>query len=134
MFSSRHIFRLLSLCCLTAMFALPSCLMAESTHVVSPSDLQQSAVAASQLRQQNMEKVRAFLSTPIAEQTMKSAHVDATQVKNAIPNLSDQELAQLAARADHAQSQFAAGALTNLDIALVILGVVVIILIIVIAH
>ena len=134
MFSRRHIFRLLSLCCLTAMFALPSCLMAESTHVVSPSDLQQSAVAASQLRQQNMEKVRAFLSTPIAEQTMKSAHVDATQVKNAIPNLSDQELAQLAARADHAQSQFAAGALTNLDIALVILGVVVIILIIVIAH
>lgn len=134
MFSSRHIFRLLSLCCLTAMFALPSCLMAESTHVVSPSDLQQSAVAASQLRQQNMEKVRAFLSTPIAEQTMKSAHVDATQVKNAIPNLSDQELAQLAARADHAQSQFAAGMLTNLDIALVILGVVVIILIIVIAH
>lgn len=134
MFSSRHIFRLLSLCCLTAMFVLPSCLMAESTHVVSPSDLQQSAVAASQLRQQNMEKVRAFLSTPIAEQTMKSAHVDATQVKNAIPNLSDQELAQLAARADHAQSQFAAGMLTNLDIALVILGVVVIILIIVIAH
>ena len=134
MFSGRKVFCFLSTCCLAAMFAIPSCLMAESTHVVSPSDLQQSAVAASQLRQQNVEKVRAFLSTPIAEQAMKSAHVDATQVKNAVPNLSDQELAQLAARADHAQSQFAAGMLTNLDIALVILGVVVIILIIVIAN
>lgn len=134
MFSSRHIFRLLSLCCLTAMFTLPSCLMAESMHVVSPSDLQQSAVSASQLRQQNIEKVHAFLSTSPAEQAMKSAHMDATQVKNAIPNLSDQELSQLAARADHAQSQFAAGVLTNMDIALIVLGVAVIILIIVVAH
>lgn len=134
MFSGRKVFRFLSTCCLAAIFAIPSCLMAETTHVVSPSDLQQSAVAASQLRQQNIDKVRAFLSTPLAEQAMKSAHVDAIQVKNAIPSLSDQELTQLAARANHAQSQFAAGMLTNLDIALIVLGVVVIILIIVVAH
>lgn len=134
MFSGRKVFRFLSTCCLAAIFAIPSCLMAETTHVVSPSDLQQSAVAASQLRQQNIDKVRAFLSTPLAEQAMKSAHVDAIQVKNAIPSLSDQELAQLATRANHAQSQFAAGMLTNLDIALIVLGVVVIILIIVVAH
>jgi len=126
--------RFLATCCLAAVFALPSCLMAESTHVVSPSDLQQSAVAASQLRQQNMEKVRAFLSTSTAEQAMKSAHMDATQVKNAVPSLSDQELAQLASRADRAQSQFAAGVLTNTDIALIVLGVAVIILIIVVAQ
>lgn len=125
---------MLVVCFLVALFAIPTGLMAESTHVVSPSDLQHFAVSATQLRQQNIEKVRGFLSTEVARQAMKSANVNVAQVTNAIPNLSDAELAQLAARADHAQSGFAAGTLTNMDIALIVLGVVVIILIIVVAQ
>jgi len=108
--------------------------MAQSDHVVSPADLQRQAAALTQTRQQNIGKVRSFLSSPTAEQTMQKAHIDSGQVKAAIPNLSDDELAQLAARADKAQRDFAAGYLNTRDIALIILGVVVIILIIVIAS
>jgi hypothetical protein len=69
----------------------------------------------------------------VAEQAMQKAHIDAGRVRNAVANLNDQELAQLAARADKAQHDFAAGYLTTRDIALIILAVAVIILIIVLA-
>ena len=55
-------------------------------------------------------------------------------VKKAVSQLDNQELAQLAARADKAQHDFAAGYLSTLDIALIILGVALIILIIVVAK
>lgn len=114
--------------------AFPALSMAATSHVVSPSDLQQQLVTASQLRAQNIQKVEQFLSTDAAAQAMHSARVNAQQVKNAVPSLSDQELAQLAARADTAQSAFAAGNLSTRDIAIVVLGIVIVILIIVVAH
>jgi hypothetical protein len=119
---------------LVILIAVPSGLWAETAHVVSPAELQKQAMAATQTRQQNVEKVRQFLSTPVAERAMQESHIDSGKVKNAIPNLSDDELAQLAARADKAQQDFAAGYLTTRDIALIVLAVVVIILIIVIAS
>jgi hypothetical protein len=122
-----------SACLLAVLFAAPVSLVAETAHVVSPSDLQQQAVAASQVRQQNVQKVRDFLSTPLATKAMQDAKIDAQQVKDAVASLDDQELSQLAARADKAQKDFAAGYLSTRDIVLIVLGVVVIILIIVIA-
>src|SRR6266496_1564281 len=113
---------------------IPAGLIAQTTHVVSPADLQKQVVAATQTRQANVEKVRNFLSTPVAEQAMQKSHIDSGQVKAAVANLGDEELAQLAARADKAQSDFAAGYLSTRDIVLIVLGVVVIILIIVIAQ
>jgi hypothetical protein len=114
--------------------AFPALSMADSSHVVSPSDLQHQVQIASQLRQQNIQKVEQFLSTDAARQTMKSAHVDAKQITSAVPTLTDQELAQLASRTDKAQASLAAGNLGTRDIAIIILGVVVIILIIVVSH
>jgi hypothetical protein len=133
MFSGSEWVRSFSACILAIVFAIPLNLMAETAHVVSPSDLQKQAVAATQVRQQNVQKVRSFLSGPVAEQAMQKAHIDSSQVRNAIANLNDQELAQLAARADKAQHDFAAGYLTTRDIALIILAVAVIILIVVVA-
>jgi hypothetical protein len=57
--------------------------------------------------------------------------MDTRQVKTAVSTLNDQELAQLAARADKAQADFAAGTLSQRDLILIILGVAVLILIIV---
>jgi hypothetical protein len=45
--------------------------------------------------------------------------------------LSDQELAQLSAKADKAQSDFAAGNLNDRDLILIILGIAILVLIIV---
>jgi t-SNARE complex subunit (syntaxin) len=119
---------------LTMAFVFPVALLADSNHVVSQSDMQHQAVTASQARQQNIQKIQKFLSTDVAQQAMQSSHIDAEQVKNAVPGLSDQELAHMARRADTARSQFAAGNLGTRDITLIVLGIVVVILIIVVAH
>ena len=117
-------------CVLSVVFLLPADLVAQS-HIVSPADLQKEVVTASQARQRNLDTVRQFLSTPTAEKAMKSAQVDPQQVKTAVSTLDDQELAQIAARADKAQADFAAGALGERDLIWIILAIVVLVLIIV---
>jgi len=115
---------------LVTLFFVPADLVAQS-HVVSPADLQKEVVAASQARQRNLETVQQFLSTPTAEKAMKSAQLDSQRVKTAVSTLSDQELAQLAVRADKAQADFAAGRISSRDLILIILAIVALILIIV---
>lgn len=115
---------------LAASFIVPAQLIADS-HVVSPSDLQKELVAASQERRHNVETIRQFLSTPMAEKAMKSAQIDSRQVKTAVATLDDQELAQLASRANKAQADFAAGSLSERDLLLIIIAIAVIVLIIV---
>jgi hypothetical protein len=115
---------------LVAFFLVPADLVAQS-HVVTPADLQKEVVAASQARQRNLEAVQQFLSTPAAEKSMKSAQVDSKQVRTAVSTLNDQELARLAARADKAQADFAAGRIEERDLILIILAIVALVLIIV---
>ncbi len=121
-------------CALAVLVLVPAGLFAENTHIVSPADLHARVASTTQARQQNEAKVREFLSGPIASQALQKAHVDATQVKQAVSQLDDQELAQLSAKADKAQKDFAAGYLSTIDIALIILGVALIILIIVVVK
>jgi hypothetical protein len=102
---------------------------AGDSHLVSPAQLQQQMQTASAARQTNIDTLTQFLSTPAAIGKMKSEHIDPAQVKNAIPSLSDEELADLSARATKAQQQFAAGALSNNDLLIIILILVVVILI-----
>lgn len=125
--------RNLSIIFLVLAFAFPSGLIAQS-HVVSPADLQKQAVSATQARAQNIQKVRDFVSTPAAEKALRDARTNPVQVQRAVSDLDDAELSQLAARADKAQHDFAAGYLSTLDIALIVLGVALIILIIVVAS
>ncbi|HKD80705.1 MAG TPA: hypothetical protein VKH81_13485 [Candidatus Angelobacter sp.] len=129
-FDLRQSLRMAIATMLVALFIVPTDALAQS-HVVSAVDLQKQAVTASQARQHNLETVEHLLSTPAAEKAMKSAKMDSQQVKTAVSSLNDQELAQLAARADKAQADFAAGNLTERDLVLIILGIAVLILIIV---
>ena len=117
---------------LLLLLAAPSSVFCEAPadeHVVSPQALQQQIEATSAARQQNIETVKDFLSTPLAERAMKDAKVDPTQVRTAIPTLSDDELANLAARSRDAQDRFAAGGLGSGLLLLIILAVVVIIVV-----
>ena len=108
------------ICALT--FVLQTPLLAARDHIVAPAELQQAAASAARLRQQNIDKVEKFFSSERAEKTLKSAHLDAVQVKNAVPTLSNQELARLASRADKAQKDFAAGAWTNQQITYILIA------------
>jgi len=115
---------------LALVFAVPQSLLGQS-HVVTPADLQKESVAASQVRLRNLETVQQFLSSERAKTAMKSAHMDPEQVKTAVSSLSDQELAQLAARSQKAQADFAAGKLSDRDLIIILIAIAALILIIV---
>lgn len=117
---------------LAVVFPVMSALSQES-HVVPLTDLHRDAAATTASRQANLEKVERFLSSELAHKALRSAKIDGNQVMAALPLLSDQEMAQLGSRADRAQADFAAGALTNQEITyiLIALATAVIILVIV---
>lgn len=121
---------------MTAVFAAAitaSPALAAPQHLVTPGQIQQSTVSASQARQRNIENVRHFLSLPQAQKAFQQTRVDPEQVKNAVSGLSDQELAQLSQRATKAQSDFAAGAISNKTLTIIIAGVVLLIVLVIVA-
>jgi CHASE3 domain sensor protein len=101
-------------------------------HLVSPQAMQKQMADSASARQKNIETVRSFLSSPVADRAMRDAHYSPEQVKNAISSLSDQELASLAARSTDAQQKFAAGALTRPELALIVIALVVLIVVIIV--
>ena len=120
---------------LVSLFAVPQCLVAEaSNHLVSPSDLQKAAVDASQKRQQNLDSLNGFLSSDKAQKALASAHMNPQQVQKAVAGLSDDELAQLSARANKAQADFAAGNLNDHDLLIILIAIAALVLIIVAVH
>lgn len=125
--------RVLAACGLTFLFAVPQNLVAQS-HVVSPAELQKATLAATETRQQNIEKLQQFLSTPAANKALQQAQIDARQVKQAVGSLNDEDLARLAARTDKAQADFAAGHISDRDLLIILVCVAVLILIIVAVH
>jgi hypothetical protein len=115
-----------------AVFAIPQSMLAQTAdHLVSPSELQKAAVGASEQRQQNLDTLKAFLSSDKAAEAIKNAHMDPQKVTNAVASLNDQELAQLATRATNAQKNFAAGTLGERDLLIILVAIAVIILVIV---
>ena len=118
---------------LSAFMAIPQGAVAQD-HVVAPSELQKDVSAVSATRQTNLAHVEGFLSSPAAQQAMRSAHIDPQQVKNAIPQMSDDELAQLSARSEKAQKDFAGGRLSDRDLLIILVGIAALILIVVAVH
>jgi hypothetical protein len=104
---------------------------AAQDHVVSAAEIQKEAVAATSARQQNVETVNRFLSSPQAAPALESTHMNAAQVKTAVSKLSDQEVAELAVKANKAQADFAAGTFSDRDLIFIALAVLLVILIIV---
>jgi hypothetical protein len=103
-------------------------------HVVSNADLQNDVAAAAAARRANEAKVEAFLSTPRARQEMKKVGLNYRVVQRAIPQLSQDELASLAARTDKAQKEFEAGALTNQQLTYIIIALATAVIVIVIVK
>ena len=94
-------------------------------------ELQKEMVSATQTREQNRATIANLLSAPEVEKSLRAAHIDVQQVKTAISSLSDEDLAKLAARAQSAQNDLAAGTIGQRDLLLILIGIAVVILIIV---
>jgi CHASE3 domain sensor protein len=101
-------------------------------HLVSPQAMQQQMADSASARQKNIETINNFLSSPEADRAIRDAHYSPEQVRSAIPSLSDQELASLAARSTDAQQKFSAGALTRPELALIVIAFVVLIVVIIV--
>ena len=120
-------------CFLIAVFAVPVNVVAQ-THVVSEAELQKATTAATQARQQNIETIQKFLSSEKAKEALKTAHIEPQRVTQAVSSLDDQELSRLAARANKAQADFAAGHLSDRDLIIILVVIAALILIIVAVH
>ncbi len=100
----------------------------DKQHVVSLNDLNKDAARPAQTRQSNEEAVRTLLSSDQAQKALKSANLDYQRVDKAVGQLNDEDLAKLAERSRHAQSDFAAGRISDRDmlwIILIALGIIV---------
>jgi hypothetical protein len=132
---SRQFARAMMITALVTIFAIPQNLVAQSSdHLVSPTELQKAVVDASQKRQQNLDTLNQFFSSEKAQQALESAHQNPEQVKKAVASLSDDELAQLASRANKAQTDFAAGRMDDHDMLIILICIAALVLIIVAVH
>lgn len=96
--------------------ALPGKAQAQSgnsQHVVGLDELSQAAAQPAQARQADESAVRQIFSSGEAQEALKSAKIDYKKVDKAIAQLSDDDLAKLAAKSRQAQSDFAAGSLSR---------------------
>jgi uncharacterized membrane protein len=126
--------RRFTICSLLILLGIPSVLSAQ-THVVNPADLQKSVLAATEARQHNVETITGFLSSSEnAQKVLASVGMDPAQVKTAVSSLEDEELAQLAARAEKAQADFAAGRMSDRDLLWILIGLAALIVIIAAVH
>jgi hypothetical protein len=117
---------------LVVLLAWPSDIFSQALaedHLVSSQALQQQIVSSSSARQKNISTVRDFLSSPAADRAMRDAKIDPVQVRTAIPTLSDEELANLAARSTDAQQKFSAGLISSTMLLLLIVIIAVIIIV-----
>jgi hypothetical protein len=131
-FNSKQFLRGVSASALIATMAIPHGAFAQaSEHLVSPTDLREAVVGASQARQKNLDMLQQFFSSDRARHALQMSHMNSQQIKSAVATLSDQELAQLATRANKAQKDFAAGTLGERDLLIILVAIAALILIIV---
>jgi hypothetical protein len=124
--------RSLAACILLTICAMGVMAQSQSqSHVVNSIDIHKELVSAAQTRQKNLEKVKSLFSSDETRKAMEAAQISPEKVDAAVSTLSDDELARLAARADKADKDFAAGRLSDRDLLIVLVGIAALILIIV---
>ena len=84
--------------------------------VVSLSDLNKDAARPAQTRQSDEAAVRRLLSSDQGQKALKSANLEYQKVDKAVGQLNDEDLAKLAERSRRAQSDFAAGRISDRDL------------------
>lgn len=120
------------LCGLALLLLIPRHIRADE-HLVPSTELARMLSSASTVRQTNVAKIDRLFSAERVRQSLASVRIDAEKVKSVATLLSDQEVAELAARADKIDRDVSGGALTNQELTYIViaLATAVIVLIIV---
>jgi len=101
----------------------------DKQHVVSLDELKKDAAGPSEVRQANEAAVRNLLSSENGQKALKSASLDLKKVDQAVSQLNDEDLSKLAQRSRQAQSDFAAGRLSDRDLLWIILIIVAVLIV-----
>src|SRR6185369_12642243 len=109
------------------MSGFSQCALAED-HLVPLTELQRDAELVAKSRATDLADIERVLSLPAAQDAMRKSNVNLEQAKNAISQLSTEELARLATRARAAEKDVEGGLIVGL---LALIGLVVVIIIVV---
>jgi hypothetical protein len=110
---------------------------AQEKHVVSQQQLSLDATRPAETRGVNEAAVRQLFSSEQAQQVLKSANIDYSRVDKAVGQLSDEDLAKLAARSREAQRNFAggrAGSLSDRDLLIILIIAILVIALVAVLH
>jgi hypothetical protein len=101
----------------------------DQQHVVSMDELTKDTMRPAEGRRADEASVRELLTSEVAQKALRSAKVDYQKVDQAITELSDEDLARVAARSRQVQGDFAAaGIKSTLIVAIVLIAVLIIVL------
>jgi len=103
---------------------------AQDKHVVTSQELSKDAARPAEMRGADEAALRQLFSSEQAQQALKSANIDYGKVDKAVGQLSDEDLAKLAARSRQMQDNFAAGkagSLSDRDLLIIIVIAVLVI-------
>src|ERR1700736_5890936 len=110
--------------------AIPARVQAQGNHVVSSQELSKDAARPAEARGANEAALRQLFSSEQAQQALKAANIDYSKVDKAVGQLSDEDLAKLAARSGQIHDNFAAGragSLSDRDLLIIIIIAVLVI-------
>lgn len=107
--------RVLAIIVLPCFAMSPANAQGQENHVVSSQELNKEATRPAESRGANEAALRQLFSSEQAQQALKSANIDFSKVDKAVAQLSDEDLAKLAARSRQAQGNFAGGKAGNLS-------------------
>jgi hypothetical protein len=116
----------------------PARAQAQDKHVVTSQELSKDAARPAETRGANEAALRQLFSSEQAQQALKSANIDYSKVDKAVGQLSDEDLAKLAARSRQVRHNFAggrsAGSLSDRDLLIIIIIAVLVIALIAILR
>jgi hypothetical protein len=115
----------------------PANVQAQEKHVVPSQELHKEAMRPAEARGANEAALRQLFSSEQAQQALKSVNIDYSKLDKAVGQLSDEDLAKLAARSREAQNNFSggrAGSLSDRDLLIIIIIAVLVIALIAVLH
>jgi hypothetical protein len=129
--------RVLALILLPCFAAALAPLQAQDKHVVSVQDLSRDAARPAESRQADEAALRQLFTSEQGQQALKSANIDYSKVDKAVGQLSDDELAKLAARSRQVHDNFAAGragSLSDRDLLIILIIAILVIALVAVLH
>ena len=106
----------------------------DNRHVVTLSDLSKDSAAPGEARHADETAIRHLMSSEQGQRALQSAKIDYAKVDKAVAQLSDEEVARLAARSRQVEHDFAAGSLSDRDLLVIVIIAVLVIALIAALH